>query len=142
MGKIQIATTPEEIGRCFPVMSQLRPMVVAEDFVARVQAQQAEGYQLVFLEDNGTLVSVAGFRMQNLLFSGKTLYVDDLVTDAGARSKGYGETMIQWLIALAKQAGCETFSLDSGTQRQDAHAFYLRNRLRITSFHFSLHLKR
>src|SRR6202789_4108202 len=142
MGKIQIATTPEEIDRCFPVMSQLRPMVAAKEFVARVQAQQAEGYQLVFLEDAGAVVSVAGFRMQNLLFSGKTLYVDDLVTDAGARSRGYGEALIQWLIALAKEAGCETFSLDSGTQRQDAHAFYLRHRLRITSFHFSLHLKR
>ncbi len=141
MRTIQIATTPEEIARCFPVMSQLRPMVVAGEFVARVQAQQAEGYQLVFLEDDGVVVSVAGFRMQNLLFSGKTFYVDDLVTDAGARSKGHGEAMLLWLIALAKEAGCETFSLDSGTQRQDAHAFYLRHRLRITSFHFSLPLK-
>jgi GNAT superfamily N-acetyltransferase len=142
MGTIQIATTPEEIDRCFPVMSQLRQMLVAGEFVARVQVQQAEGYRLVFLEENGAVVSVAGYRVQNLLFSGKTFYVDDLVTDAAARSQGHGEAMIQWLIARAKETGCEMFSLDSGTQRQDAHAFYLRNRLRITSFHFSLPLKR
>ena len=140
MRQIQIATTPEEIDRCFPVMSQLRPLLVAGEFFARVHAQQAEGYQLAFLEYQNAIVSVAGFRLQNMLSSGKTLYVDDLVTDAAARSQGHGEAMLQWLIALAREADCDTFSLDSGTHRQDAHAFYLRERLRITSFHFSLSL--
>jgi len=140
MRTIQIATTPEEIDRCFPVMSQLRPLLVAGEFFARVQAQQTEGYQLAFLEYQNAIVSVAGFRLQNMLSSGKTLYVDDLVTDAAARSQGHGEAMLKWLIALAREAGCNTFSLDSGTHRQDAHAFYLRERLRITSFHFSLSL--
>jgi GNAT superfamily N-acetyltransferase len=140
MRKIQIATTPDEIDRCFAVMSQLRPLLIANEFAERVLAQQAEGYQLVSLEYEGAVVSVAGFRMQNMLSSGKTLYVDDLVTDAGVRSQGHGEAMLQWLIALARDAGCDTFSLDSGTQRQEAHAFYLRQRMRITSFHFSLHL--
>jgi GNAT superfamily N-acetyltransferase len=138
MGDIHIATTADEINRCFPVMSQLRPLMVAGEFVGRVQAQQAEGYQLAYLELDGAIVSVAGFRVQNMLSSGKTLYVDDLVTDAAARSRGHGETMLQWLIALAKEAGCDSFSLDSGTQRQEAHAFYLRQRMRITSFHFHL----
>ena len=140
MRTIKIATTPAEIDRCFAVMSQLRPLLVAGEFAARVQAQQAEGYQLASLEHEGAVVSVAGFRFQNLLVSGKTLYVDDLVTDAAARSQGHGEAMLQWLITLAREAGCEMFSLDSGTQRQEAHAFYLRQRMRITSFHFALRL--
>src|SRR5258708_21033349 len=140
MRTIQIATTPKEIARCFSVMCQLRPLLIEEEFFTRIQAQQAEGYQLAFLGHETAVVSVAGFRMQNMLSSGKTLYVDDLVTDAAARSRGHGETMLQWLIALAKEAGCNTFSLDSGTQRQDAHAFYLRQRMRITSFPFALPL--
>jgi GNAT superfamily N-acetyltransferase len=140
MRSIQIAATPEEINRCFAVMSELRPLLVAGEFVARVQAQQAEGYQLAFIENEGAIVSVAGFRIQNMLSSGKTFYVDDLVTDAAARSQGHGEAMIQWLIALAREARCVSFDLDSGTQRQEAHAFYLRQRLRITSFHFHLPL--
>jgi GNAT superfamily N-acetyltransferase len=140
MRTIQIATTLDEINRCFPVMSQLRPMLVAGEFVGRVQAQQAEGYQLVYLECDGVILSVAGFRVQTMLSSGKTLYVDDLVTDASARSQGHGEAMLQWLISLAREAGCDTFSLDSGTQRKDAHAFYLRQRMRISSFHFDLPL--
>jgi GNAT superfamily N-acetyltransferase len=140
MRTIQIATTPEEIDRCFLVMSQLRPLLIEEEFFERIKIQQAEGFQLAFLENENAIVSVAGFRIQNMLSSGKTFYVDDLVTDSAARSQGHGEAMLQWLIALAGEAGCDTFSLDSGTQRQDAHAFYLRQRLRITSFHFSLRL--
>ena len=140
MRTIKMATTPAEIDRCFPVMSQLRPALIAKEFVSRVQAQQAEGYQLASLEHEGAIVSVAGFRVQNMLSSGKTFYVDDLVTDANSRSKGHGEAMIQWLIAVAREANCHSFSLDSGTHRQEAHAFYLRQRLRITSFHFHLPL--
>jgi GNAT superfamily N-acetyltransferase len=140
MSAIQIATIPSEIDRCFPVMRQLRPALISEEFVGRIQAQQAEGYQLAFLESDGVIVSVAGFRVQNLLWSGKTLYVDDLVTDEGARSKGHGESMLTWLIALAKEAGCTTFMLDSGTHRHEAHAFYFRHGLRISDFHFKLPL--
>ena len=140
MSTIQIATIPSEIDRCFPVMRQLRPALIAEEFVGRIQTQQAEGYQLAFLESEGTIVSVAGFRVQNLLWSGKTLYVDDLVTDEGSRSMGHGESMLTWLIALAREAGCTTFMLDSGTHRHEAHAFYFRHGLRISDFHFKLPL--
>lgn len=142
MRTIQIATTAAEIARCFPVMHQLRPALVADEFVGRIQAQQAEGYQLAFLENAGTVVSVTGFRVQGMLATGKTFYVDDLVTDSTVRSQGHGEAMLKWLITHAREQGCETFSLDSGTHRQDAHAFYLRHRLRITSFHFALPLNK
>jgi GNAT superfamily N-acetyltransferase len=140
MSNIQIATIPSEIDRCFPVMRQLRPMLIANEFVSRIQTQQAEGYQLAFLEVENTIVAVAGFRVQTLLWSGKTLYVDDLVTDEASRSKGHGESMLTWLIALAKEAGCTTFMLDSGTHRPEAHAFYFRHGLRISDFHFKLPL--
>jgi GNAT superfamily N-acetyltransferase len=79
--------------------------------------------------------------VQHILATGKTLYVDDLVTDEAARSQGHGERMLDWLIEQAREAGCSMFSLDSGTHRQSAHAFYFRQRMRISSFHFVLPLK-
>jgi GNAT superfamily N-acetyltransferase len=140
MKTIQIATTDTEINRCFPVMHQLRPALLAEEFVSRIQTQQAEGYQLAYLTHQNTVASVAGFRLQTLLWSGRTLYVDDLVTDSALRSQGHGEAMLTWLIALAKEANCTTFMLDSGTHRHEAHAFYFRHGLRISDFHFKLAL--
>jgi len=118
-------------------MAHLRPHLAAEEFVARVQAQQAQGFHLAYLEDDGAVVAVAGFRAMEMLMSGRTLYVDDLVTDESRRSRGHGKAMLDWLQEYARKAGCETFSLDSGTHRQEAHAFYFRERMRVTSFHFA-----
>ncbi len=140
MNEIRIARSPEEIDRCFLVMHQLRPMLTAEKFVEQVAVQQAEGYELAYLEHGEAVVCVAGFRVIHVLWSGKTFYVDDLVTDEAQRSRGHGETMLQWLIARARELGCATFSLDSGTHRKEAHAFYMRNGLRISDFHFQLAL--
>jgi GNAT superfamily N-acetyltransferase len=136
MSKVKLAESPDEIARCFPVMLHLRPLLVADEFVSRINAQQAQGYQLAFLEHEGAVVAVAGFRITEILISGRTLYVDDLVTDPTHRSHGHGKAMLDWLQDYARTAGCETFSLDSGTQRQEAHAFYFRERMRVTSFHF------
>ncbi len=139
---IQLADSPEAIARCFAVMRELRPLLASvEEFVARVQEQQVEGFRLAFLEKEGEVVTVAGFRVQHMLASDLTLYVDDLVTGEAYRSQGNGKRMLDWLIAYAREHGCDTFSLDSGTQRREAHAFYFREDMRISSFHFMLSLK-
>ena len=142
VGSISLAETDADIARCFPVMSQLRPHLVESEFVGRVRRMQPQSYQLAFLADgSGTVRSVAGFRVMDMLFSGKTLYVDDLVTDSATRSQGHGDRLFDWLVDWARTHGCQEFSLDSGTQRVDAHRFYLRKRMKISSFHFSLPLK-
>lgn len=121
-------------------MRYLRPTLVEDEFVPRIQKQRTQGFQLALLEHNGRVVAVAGFRVMEMLASGRTLYVDDLVTDLAHRSHGHGKTLLDWLQGLARSAGCDTFSLDSGTHRQEAHAFYFRERMRITSFHFAKRL--
>lgn len=140
MVSINLAESKEQIYRCFSVMHQLRPRLSADTFVDQIEQQQREGYRLAFLEHEGAVVSVAGFRVMSVLWSGRTLYVDDLITDEAMRSHGFGAQMITWLAALAREEGCETFSLDSGTHRQEAHAFYFRQGFRITDFHFQMPL--
>ena len=139
MGKqrIAVARTKEEIQRCFPVMAELRPHLVEKEFVGRVRRQhKASGYQLVFLEDGGTVRALAGFRIAECLWAGKFFYVDDLVTTGRERSQGRGRQLMDWLIARARKEGCKEFHLDSGVQRFEAHGFYLKNRLHIVAYHF------
>jgi GNAT superfamily N-acetyltransferase len=138
--KISLAETPEQVGRCCSVMRELRPHIEAIDFAARVLTQQKEGYQLAFLELDGVVRSVAGFRIFNLLFSGRTLYIDDLVTHDSDRSRGFGAGLFDWLVEHAKEQGCEHLTLDSGVQRFAAHRFYLKRGMDITSHHFDLKL--
>lgn len=138
--KITLAQTPEQVGRCCSVMRELRPHIQAIDFAGRVLKQQGEGYQLAFLELDGVVRSVAGFRIFNLLFSGRTLYIDDLVTHDSDRSRGFGAALFDWLVEHAKEQACEHLTLDSGVQRFAAHRFYLNRGMDITSHHFDLKL--
>ena len=139
---IHIAQTEDDLRRCYPVMKQLRTQLPEPEFLARVARQMADcGYTLAFLEEDGNVTSVAGFRISECLCDGRYLYVDDLVTDEGERSKGHGDRLFNWIVEHATQNDCQEIGLESGVQRFDAHRFYLRKKMKISSHHFSLDLR-
>ena len=57
---IKLATSVAEIEQCFPVMSQLRPHLPADNFVQQVQTQMTTGYQLAYIKDLKDLEVVIG----------------------------------------------------------------------------------
>ena len=140
---IGVAETPAEIGRCYEVMRELRThLKTRKEFIARVQRQRREGFRLAFLETEGEVRAVAGYRFQEMLFGGRTLYVDDLVTRGTDRSRGFGGQLFDWLVNEARREKCVAFTLDSGMHRFDAHRFYLLKRMKIAAHHFTLDLDR
>lgn len=139
--RVKIAESDAEIQRCYPIMLQLRPHLKETDFIARVRSQQKGGFYLAYASDaRDAPHAVTGFRILENLMQGVFLYVDDLVTDADDRSKGWGQLLFDWLVEYARTHGCNTLELDSGVQRHGAHRFYLRNRMDITSYHFRVPL--
>lgn len=136
--EIREATSDEAVAACYPVLAQLRPNIAsADDLIGRVARMRKEGYRLVCVVDqDGLVVAVAGFRVFEMLFRGRFLYVDDLVTHSSARSAGHGAALLAWLEAEARRHDCEELVLDSGVQRHDAHRFYLRERFRIQAYNF------
>jgi GNAT superfamily N-acetyltransferase len=138
--KIADAQTDEEIASCYAVMRELRSSLVDADFVTTVRRLQAGGYHLAFVTDEGRVRAVAGYRIQEMLWCGLHLYVDDLVTEDTARSRGYGHALLSWLAEKARARGCRQLQLDSGVQRFDAHRFYFRERMHIAAYHFTVDL--
>jgi GNAT superfamily N-acetyltransferase len=137
--RIGIAKTRADVRRCYPVMRELRPhFKTAEKFVDQAMRQGRDGYLLAFVEEDGEIRAVAGYRFSESLFAGKFLYVDDLVTRDRDRSRGFGGQLLDWLIDQARRSGCAQLELDSGVQRFDAHRFYLVKRMKIASHHFSI----
>ena len=134
--EIRAAEDEASLRAAWPVVAQLRPHLDEDAFVAQALRQRAEGWQATVLYADGAPRAFAGWRVQEMLAHGRLLYVDDLVTDAATRSGGHGKALLDWLKARARALGCASLQLDSGTQRIDAHAFYLRERLRIIAFHF------
>lgn len=141
MSDPQDAVTDGDINDCYDVMAELRPHVKRETFLPTVRAMEPDGFRLAFIREDGRVVAVAGYRVSTNLFDGKHLYVDDLVTAAAERSKGHGRVLLAWLRALAVEKGCNVFHLDSGVQRKRAHAFYLREGMDLSSYHFSVRFR-
>ncbi len=142
---VSIAQTEANIRRCLPALLALRPHLTAEQAFDQIQFQrEKEGFQLAYvaLNDEGGAVAVAGYRIMHLLYSGRTLYIDDLSTLPAARGKGCAGALLDFIVEQARQMDCQCVSLDSGqnTARYDAHRLYLNKRFNITSHHFKLDL--
>jgi len=117
------------------VHRQLRPHLPA-DYVARMKEVFAGGAEMAVALDGESVVGITVFRVLEKTHSGRDLYCDDLVTDEARRSTGVGHALMAYMEGLCRERGCDTFSLDSGTFRQQAHKFYFREGMTITSFHF------
>ncbi|WP_460731758.1 GNAT family N-acetyltransferase [Lysobacter tyrosinilyticus] len=136
------ARSDEEIAATFDVMHQLRPHLQRHDYVARMRALQAsDGLRLFALRDRGAVRAVATWRLMNMLYCGRLLYVDDLVTDEGTRSRGYGSLLIARLKDEARAHECSEIQLISNVKREGAHRFYFREDFGIECFHFRAQLK-
>lgn len=130
------------IHRCFPVMAELRPHLNLDTFTSQVRRQiETQRYHLAALENDGTIVAVAGYRYVESLVWGAYLYVDDLVTAEAWRGQGFGGKLFDWLVDEAGREACQALHLDSGVQRFAAHRFYLGKRMQVTSRHFGLMLE-
>ncbi len=139
--EVREATSEEEVRVTYPVMSQLRTHLSEDEYASAVGRLRGEGYRLIAAYDGeGRIVGAAGFRVQEFLYCGKLLYVDDLVTDENTRSTGIGAAILRWLEEEAESNGCSQLHLDSGVQRKDAHRFYFREGMGIFSFHFTKEL--
>jgi GNAT superfamily N-acetyltransferase len=116
------------------VHRQLRPHL--GDYVGRMKEVLAAGAQMAVALVDGEVAGITVFRILEKTHSGRDLYCDDLVTDEARRSTGVGHALIQYMEGICRERSCDTLSLDSGAQRQQAHKFYFREGMTITSFHF------
>jgi len=136
--EIQRALSDEQILVCFDLLLILRPHLDKESFVQKVRKQEKEGYTMIYISDAEGIRSVAGYRFTNHLAWGKTLYVDDLITQPEARGIGFGTHLIKWLMGEAKSQGCDSIHLDTGIDRDEAHRLYLNLGLKIDCLHLSM----
>jgi GNAT superfamily N-acetyltransferase len=131
------AETDEQIAATFDVMQQLRPHLERRQYGPTIHSLMAsDGLKLLALSDDGVVKAVATYRVMNMLYCGRLLYIDDLVSDEHSRSRGYGTQLIAKLRNLGRQLGCSEIQLISRTTLEHAHRFYFREGFGIECFHF------
>ncbi len=135
-----VIAAPGWLKKAEAVHRQLRTALPPE-YEAKMKRVFAGGARMCVAADGADVAGVAVYRMYENTFYGKQLYVDDLVTDEARRSSGVGRTLLGYLEQKARAAGFDSLTLDSGTQRLQAHKFYFREGMAVTSFHFMKKLK-
>ena len=137
----QGAVTNAELLACAQsVHRQLRPQLPS-DYVARMKVVFAGGGRMAVATVGGRVAGITVYRILEKTFTGRELYCDDLVTDEKQRSTGVGHALIAYMERVAKEDGCDAFTLDSGTQREQAHKFYFREGMTVTAYHFTMKRK-
>ena len=131
---------PLWLAKTQPVHRQLRPALPA-DYAAAMQRVFAGGARMSVAANGDAVAGVAVYRIYENTWDGLRMYVDDLVTDEARRSIGVGHALMEHLQGIARRAGCNWYTLDSGTHRAQAHKFYFREGMTIASFHFKKPLK-
>jgi GNAT superfamily N-acetyltransferase len=119
------------------VHRQLRPQL-PPGYVARMTEILAGGAEMAACVVDGKVAGVTVFRVLEKTFTGRELYCDDLVTDERQRSTGVGHALMEYMERIVRERKCDAFTLDSGCQREQAHKFYFREGMTITSFHFTM----
>jgi GNAT superfamily N-acetyltransferase len=127
---------PRLESKALAVLRELRPQLTAESFrgICALGFEQGLRFSGAYLGDR--CVAGCGWRILHNTSAGTKLYVDDLVTTAGARGRGVGSFILAQTAERAKDEHDVLLDLDSGVHRHDAHRFYLCEGMERSAIHF------
>ena len=141
MSKIVPVEDAATVATCFVLMRQLRPHLgSAAEFVSRWQSQSADGYRLLVIHEGGKPEALAGYRLQENPVHGRHIYLDDLVTDQGRRSRGLGQRLLEHVQEIGRAAGCVRLSLDTPLSNALGHRFYFHQGMLASALRFNIPL--
>jgi GNAT superfamily N-acetyltransferase len=131
-----------DIAILIPALLELRTNRTEAELHNLLKIQLSSGeYQVYYIGNNTMAFAVAGVRTLNFLHSGKTLYIDDLVTHSSYRNQGFGSQLLDFIKQFVKENNYEHLSLDSGFQRKEAYRLYLNSGFEVASLHFGRNVK-
>lgn len=132
----------QDLERIYPVMKELRKDLSYEDFLTIYdQAHEADGYEIVALEQGGQILAAMGYRILFDYVHYKHLYIDDLVSSEKYRSQGLGAKLLEYAEELAKQLECRGLRLCTGVDNDRGKKFYEKNNWQLRAIAFKKKIK-
>ena len=126
-----------DIAILIPALLELRTNRTEAELYNLLKIQLSSGeYQVYYIGNSTMAFAVAGVRTLNFLHSGKTLYIDDLITHSSYRNQGFGSQLLDFIKQFVKENNYEHLSLDSCFQRKEAYRLYLNAGFEVASLHF------
>lgn len=102
--------------------------------------EQDENMQLLVLETDGKIVSTVQMAIiENLTHNVKPFAViENVVTHAEHRGKGYASALLQKATEIAKERGCYKLFLETGSNKESTLNFYKNNGFELDQKHSCL----
>jgi len=129
-------TTLEEMLTQFPLIQQLQPKLIFEEYKTMLPEMIRYGYFQVGVFENEKCIGLSGIWISTKLYSEKYLEMDNVIIDEKYRSKGIGKLLTDWCINKAKENNCKRVMLDAYLENEKAHLFYEREGFVKKGFHF------
>lgn len=134
--KIELLINNNKIRQVATILHELRQHLDINTIIETIKTETKNGYVIAYVIDKEEILGVVGFRIQYKLAWGRHIYIDDLITKSTSRSLGTGKKLLDYVKEYAVKNNCKQLHLDSGVQRYEAHKFYFREALAVSSFHF------
>jgi GNAT superfamily N-acetyltransferase len=108
------------------LMVQLGYDVPAPAVTARL-LRLGERRDVFVATDHGRVVGWAALSIDEAFVEGFGAFLEGLVVDEAARSRGIGAALLEAVEARARERGCAEIRVQSNVLRERAHSFYERN---------------
>jgi GNAT superfamily N-acetyltransferase len=113
-----------EAGR---VLKVLRPGLDIEAFAQDRDRLKDEGYRLIGIRHEGALVAVGSYVITPHPVHFRDLQIHDMATLEAFQSKGYGSLLLSAMERVGVENRCGRCCVNSRSERDAAHRFYVRN---------------
>lgn len=126
----------------FALMCVLRPHLTdVQSYTDQLQRQMDQGYRLLAVRNDQSIVGLAGYReLENLLY-GRFVYVDDLVICPQLQRSGLGAQLLNGVRDEALRRQSDYLVLDTGLHMPLTQRFYFRQELLARGMHFTQDLR-
>ena len=125
--KIQIRELAEgEYASAVTLMQVLEPELSAQVIAERSAGMRSEGWVCIGVFSGSEMLGLAGYSLRTHLFSGRVMFVENVVLVPTARGTGIGEQLMKWLEEKALALSCRMLTLDAYARNLGARTFYQR----------------
>lgn len=110
---IREARTDDDYYRAYPIVKQLLPDLDMQLYTSRAFIARATGYRMYIALEGEILVGAIGIVPNYNLHDGFSMFLEHVIVDEKHRGKGYGQQLIAFAEARARDEGCKIIDLDT-----------------------------
>lgn len=110
---IREARTDDDYYKAYPIVKQLLPDLDMQLYTSRAFVARATGYRMFMAIDGDDVVGVIGIVPNYNLHDGFSMFLEHVIVDEKHRGKGYGQQLIAFAEARARDEGCKIIELDT-----------------------------